>query len=333
MNRKQIFITGASGCIGHYIVEALIQETQHELFLLVRDPAKLRFDCNARPGLHILPGDLREIEEYSDLLLKDINIAILIATAWGGSGESYDVNVVKTLALVEMLNPNVCERIIYFSTASILDRNNQLLPQAFQFGTDYIRTKYQCFDSLSRLPIASKIVALFPTMVFGGDSHKPYSHISAGLPDVVKWIGLIRFFKTDGSFHFIHAKDIAQIVSYLVDCVALPAGDRPEKKILASNEEEEAIEKIVLGNSCLSANQAIEQLCAYFNKKIYFQIPLSTTIANFFIKVFRIQMDEWSYFSMTYRHFTHQNPIVPANLGLQNYCSTIADVMNVTLKE
>jgi nucleoside-diphosphate-sugar epimerase len=26
MNRKRIFITGASGCIGHYIADALIRE-------------------------------------------------------------------------------------------------------------------------------------------------------------------------------------------------------------------------------------------------------------------------------------------------------------------
>ena len=38
----RIFITGASGCIGHYLVETLIENTDHELFLMMRNPAKLR---------------------------------------------------------------------------------------------------------------------------------------------------------------------------------------------------------------------------------------------------------------------------------------------------
>jgi nucleoside-diphosphate-sugar epimerase len=55
---KRIFITGASGCIGHYMTEALIQNTNHELYLLVRNPDKLKFDYQARPGIHLLVGDM-----------------------------------------------------------------------------------------------------------------------------------------------------------------------------------------------------------------------------------------------------------------------------------
>ena len=44
MSHKRIFITGASGCIGHYIVEFLIQNTHHELYLLVRNPDKLKVE-------------------------------------------------------------------------------------------------------------------------------------------------------------------------------------------------------------------------------------------------------------------------------------------------
>jgi nucleoside-diphosphate-sugar epimerase len=68
MTSKRIFITGASGCIGHYVVDALIQQTQHELFLLVRDPSKLHINCEARPGIHLLQGDMLNIEQYTNLL-------------------------------------------------------------------------------------------------------------------------------------------------------------------------------------------------------------------------------------------------------------------------
>ncbi|MGB3558972.1 MAG: SDR family oxidoreductase, partial [Geitlerinemataceae cyanobacterium] len=46
---KRIFITGASGCIGQYITETLIQNTQHELYLLVRNPDKLKIKLDVRP--------------------------------------------------------------------------------------------------------------------------------------------------------------------------------------------------------------------------------------------------------------------------------------------
>jgi nucleoside-diphosphate-sugar epimerase len=316
---KRIFITGASGCIGHYITEILMNQSDRELFLLVRNPDKLQFDWQNHPRLHILQGDLGQIEEYSDLLLKDINIAILAATAWGGARETYDINVVKTLALMEMLNPKICERVIYFSTASILDRNNQMLLPASQFGHDYIRTKYQCFSQLSKVAIAPKIITVFPTLVFGGDKHKPMSHLTAGLPEVIRWIDLIRWLSIEGSFHFIHAGDIARIVDFLVG--------NPE---YTSPQSTESIDCLVLGNPQISVDRAIAEICNYLQKKVYFNIPLSSWLADIIIKIFQIQMDSWSRFSLDYRHFTHQNPVTPASFGMKNYCSTVEELMKIS---
>lgn len=318
---KRIFMTGASGCIGHYIAENLIQNTDHELFLLVRNPDKLKFNYHYRPGIKILQGDLRNIEDFSDLLRQDINVAILVATAWGGVAEAYEINVVKTLALLNLLNPDICEQVIYFSTASILDRHNKLLPEAERLGIDYIRTKYQCFTQLSSLPIGDRITTLFPTLVFGGDQDKPYSHLSSGISEVTQWISLIRWLKADGSFHFIHAYDIAQIVSYLVDCPPAPLRDKQTEKV--GNQ-------FVLGSSAITVDEAIEEVADYFNKKIYFRIPLSIWLANILIKLFRIQMDSWSRFSLNYRHFVYQNSVSPASFGLKNYCSSLTDILKVS---
>jgi nucleoside-diphosphate-sugar epimerase len=325
MATKKVFITGASGCIGHYLIEHLIQETDWELYLLIRNPEQLKFERSATARVRILQGDMQQIDRHRQLLSESINIAILAATAWGGAAESYEVNVNKTIQLIDYLNPDICQKIIYFSTASILDRNNQLLPEALSLGTDYIRTKYQCFANLSGLKIADKITAVFPTLVVGGDQDKPYSHISEGLPDVTKWIKLIRWFRADGSFHFIHAKDIAAAVYCLIE-----KGQILKEKIKEDRDSiigKSEVEKIILGNPSLTVNRAIQQICNYFNLKIYWQIPLSIVLANFFIKAFRIQMDDWSWFSLQYRHFTYQNPVTPATFGADNYCSTLADVL------
>ena len=315
---KRIFITGASGCIGHYMTEELIQNTNHELYLLVRNPDRLQFDYRSHQRIHILVGDMSRIEEH-DELLKKIDVAILAATAWGGKDETYDLNVVKTLSLINLLDPQVCQRVIYFSTASILDRNNKLLLPACQFGHDYIRTKYQCFEQLSKQAIADKIIAVFPTLVFGGEENKPYSHLSAGMTDVTKWISLIRWFSLDGSFHFIHARDIAKVINYLVEN---PDSPTPNKT--------SGVDCLVLGNPAISVDRAIADITSYFNKKIYLRIPLYIWLTNIFIKIFRIQMDSWSRFSLDYRHFTYNNPVTPASFGIQNHCSTVEELMKLS---
>ncbi|PSO88586.1 MAG: epimerase [Cyanobacteria bacterium QS_3_48_167] len=312
MIMKRIFITGASGCIGHYLAETLIQETEHELFLLVRNPDKLKFDYKARPGINILPGDLREIDRFRDLL-KTIDVAILAAAAWGGT-DVYEVNAIQTTRLTNLLDPNVCQQVIYFSTASIIDYHHNLLPQAEEMGTDYISSKYQCYQNLQKSAIAPRLTVLFPTLVLGGETNKPYSHVFSDLPGAVKWVNLLRWFKIDGSFHFIHARDIAQVVRHLVDS---------ETSQLIPN-------SFVLGNRRVTANELIETFCAYLGKRIYFRLPLPLWLANFFIAIFGIQMARWDRFCLNYRHFTHQNPVNPASFGLPTYCSTLSDVLKIS---
>ena len=311
----RIFITGASGCIGHYIVDLLIKNTDHELFLLVRNPDKLKFKDQIREGVHIIQGDLTNVLEHQDLITT-IDVAILVATCWGGEKESYQINVEANLNIINSLNPEICQRIIYFSTASILDQQNQLLDEAGEFGTDYIRTKYQCFTQLKELELASKIITVYPTLVFGGDEDKPYSHLSAGLKDLPKWMNLIRWFQTDGSFHFIHGYDIAQVVCYLVE-----NGENLDKKY---------DNKLVLANEALTVNQTIKEICNYLHKPIYWQLPLPIWLANIFIKVFNIQMAEWDYFCLNYRHFTYQQFVNPQTFNLNYYAPNVDRLMEVS---
>ncbi len=313
MPSKRIFMTGASGCIGHYIADLLIHQTDHDLFLFVRDPQKLKFDYNARPGITLIQGDMQEIERVGRLL-KTVNCAILAATSWGGAQETHDTNVTKTLRLMNLLDPINCEQVLYFSTSSILNQQNQPLPEAETYGTDYIKSKYLCHQQIPKLAIAPQVTTLFPTLVFGGNSQKPYSAISAGIQDVTRWIDIIRFLKADASFHFLHAQDIAQVVLHLIE---FPPDPGPNHEI-------------VLGNPALTVNQAVEQVCAYLGKRIFFRIPLSIPLANLIIKLFRIQMADWDRFCLSYRHFTYQTPVSPASFNLPALCPTVADLLNAS---
>lgn len=310
----RILVTGASGCVGHYISETLIQNTDHELFLFVRNRAKLKLDTTVRPGINVIQVDMQDIEQQADLL-KTINTAVLTAAGWGGQ-EAYDINDTKTHALFDLLDPQVCQQVIYFSTESILDRQNQLLPAAGEIGTDYIKSKHQCLTKIAQTAatpdsIMAKITTVFPTLVLGGDGEKPYSYLSADLPSVVKYAWLLQWFRTDASFHFIHGKDIAEVVRYLI---AHPeVADKFDRRL-------------VLGNNIVTANDLITDICSYVGKKSPFQISLSMPIINFFIKVFNIRMAEWDRFCLSNRHFTHTNHVSPATFGLPSYAPTMTDI-------
>lgn len=307
----RILVTGASGCVGHYVSETLIDNTDHELFLLMRTPAKFRLDTQVRPGIHVVQADMMQIKEQAELL-KTIDVAVLTAAGWGGQ-EAYEVNYKQTHELLSLLNPQVCQQVIYFATESILDRHNQLLPEAGQIGTDYIKSKHQSFSNLGKLAVADRITTVFPTLVLGGDDQKPYSFLSADLPKVMKYAGLLRWITADGSFHFIHGKDIAEVVRYLIEHPEV--ADRYDRKL-------------VLGNELVVVDRGIKEICAYLGKPAIFQIPLSFFLINLVIKIFKLQMSEWDYFCLQNRHFEH-NPIInPATFGLPTYAATISEVLS-----
>jgi nucleoside-diphosphate-sugar epimerase len=306
----RILVTGASGCVGHYVSETLIKNSDHELFLLVRDPAKLKIDTQVRERVHVIVGDMATIGDLAELL-QTINVAVLTAAGWGGEN-AFLINHIKTHELISLLNPQVCEQVIYFATESILDRHNNPLPQAGEIGTDYIKSKHRCFSTLQELAVADRITTVFPTLVLGGDESKPYSFLSADLPKVTKYIGLLRWIKTDGSFHFIHGKDIAEVVRYLVE--------HPEVS-------DKYQRKLVLGNELVQVEQGIQEICQYLGKPVILQIPLPTALIDPIIKIFNIKMAEWDYFCLKNRHFCHDPIVNPRTFGLPSYASSLSEIL------
>jgi nucleoside-diphosphate-sugar epimerase len=302
---RRILITGASGCIGHYLCETFIEYTDDELFLVLRDPQKLSAPVDSRPGIHIVQADLRDLEPLCDLL-STIHCAVLVATGWGDP----ELDIAKTLELIQTLNPEVCQQVVYFSTASILGREDQVLPEAKRLGTEYVKSKAICYEKLMALDLAFPVFTVFPTLVVGGDRDIPYSHFASGLPEVMKWASLVRFLRIDGSFHFIHAQDIATVVLQIVQHPELTPSHR-----------------LVLGNAVVRANEAIATLCTFANKRIYFQLDLTPWLVNVLIRLFKIRMGAWDYFCLSYRHFEYANPVSPKTFDQPIYCPTFKDVV------
>jgi nucleoside-diphosphate-sugar epimerase len=306
-NRKTLFITGASGCVGQYLLDLLIKDNRYDAHLLVRNANKLKPEIRACERFTIIQATLADFDLYKDAL-NEADILIHLATSWDGNNMAYTVNVDQSLRLLSSVNRERCKKILYFSTSSILDSNNQPLAFAKQEGTDYVRSKYLCHEKLSELDVYDRITTLFPSLIMAASKDKPVSHVSSGIPQVARWVSIMRFFKADGSFHFIHAHDIALITQYLL-------------------ENECDTREIVLGNQVITFNECIHQFSEFFGKKVFWQFELTPTIAQYIIKLFNIKMSPWDYYYIEQRHFTYKPIFNPASFGLKTPFSTLSGIL------
>lgn len=320
MKKAKILITGASGCVGQYITKWLLKNSDADLYLWLRDPKKLSAIPKEDPRIKLLIGDIRQPEIFSDEL-SEITRVIHTATAWGDPSRAYQVNVLAVKDLFNLLNPEVIEQIIYFSTASILNKNLDLLPEALSYGTEYIQTKAQCLQALEKHPLAEKIIAVFPTLVFGGkvDSKSlfPTSYLTGGLSEACHWLWLARWLRTDSSFHFIHAADIAFICGHLATT--------PHS--LNSKTCQRPIRRLVMAQPAITINESVKILCLWRGVQMTPGLPLWGWLIEALIKILPIQVSNWDRFSIKQRHFVHDPISFPEHFGGTSQAKVLWEVL------
>lgn len=317
----RILITGASGCVGQYIADTLFRHSEAHLLLLLRDPAKLTAVPRSDPRITLLVGDLRDLDPHAEAIATAQRV-IHTATAWGDPERAQAVNVVAVKKLLSLLDPQRLEQVIYFSTASILDRNLQLLSEALPHGTEYIQTKAQCLMDLEVHPLAERIVAVFPTLVFGGrllgpDRH-PTSYLTAGVGEGVRWLWLARWLRADATFHFIHAADIATVCAHLA---TTPHEPNPEPG-------QGPVRRLVLGQAPLSVNEAVATLCRW--RGVWLPpagLDLRGWLIEGLIRLLRLEVNDWDRFSIRQRHFVHDPVSPPERFGLYSFAPTLETVL------
>jgi nucleoside-diphosphate-sugar epimerase len=296
MTKEKIFITGATGCVGHYVMDEYLDNPDFELHLLLRDPARIRFDYKKYPNVHLHIGNMEFIEEQEEVI-RGMNYLIHIATDWSNSDYAVLLNVEKTHKMFSYCDPEKLKKIVYFSTASILGKNNKPIKEAELYGPGYVRSKYLAFDALGKLPISEKVVTLFPTLVFGGDEKHPFSHITSGIKPNLNYLKILRFFYIDAAFHFLHSKDIAAVTKYVML-------NDVEKK------------EYVLGNSVVTGKEVIKELCKVFDVRIYFRIKVITSFVFWLAKIFKIEIDPWTRHCIENPFFEY-DVVNPSSFGLE----------------
>jgi nucleoside-diphosphate-sugar epimerase len=318
--RPRILITGASGCVGQHLAHRLYRESDAQLLLWLRDPTKLTAVPVDDPRIELLVGDLRQVEPHRAAIASAHRI-IHTATAWGDPERAHQVNVVAVKAMLAATDPGLLEQVIYFSTASILDRQLRLLPEAAEFGTEYIQTKALCLQQLEAHPLAARIVAVFPTLVFGGrvDGTGPFptSYLTAGLAEASRWLWLARFLRAEASFHFIHAADIARVCAHLA---TRPHGANPEP-------DQGPLRRIVLGQAPVTVNGTVAALCRWRGMaRPPFGLNLRGWLIEALIQVLPIDVNAWDRFSIRQRHFVHEPVSPPERFGLVSHAPSLEAV-------
>ncbi len=316
----RILITGASGCVGQHIAEQLLRESDAQLLLWLRDPAKLTAIPADHPRITLLVGDLRDVEPHRAAIASATRI-IHTATAWGDPERAQQVNVKAVKHMLAAADPAVLEQVVYFSTASILNRDLELLPEAMAYGTEYIQTKAQCLQQLEQHPLSELIVAVFPTLVFGGqvDGGGPFptSYLTAGLKEGARWLWLAKWLRADASFHFIHAADIARVCVHLA---IHPHQPNPEAG-------QGSVRRLVLGQPAVTVNETVKRLCRWRRSWLPpIGVDLQGWLIEGLIKLLRIEVNAWDRFSIRQRHFVHEPISPPERFGLISHAPTLEAV-------
>ena len=301
---SSIFLTGASGCVGHYLVDELAA-ADYQLYLLVRNPAKLRFDLAQFKNITIIQGDMDSIAEHAETLSR-VDYCIHAATAWGAAGTER-INVERVHQMFNSLHPDRLCRVIYFSTASILGPDNQALPEVEIHGTDYIKSKYRCYSTLDHCWCHDRIVTVFPTLIFGGDAKHPFSNLSLSLPQLRRFSWLLGRFGIDLPFHMIHAQDIAKIVRLLLET---PGAER----------------NYVLGNPAMTFSEFTRRTAWYFGRRVRWQIKLSLNFLYHLAVLLGVKMSPWDRFSVEHPNFCFKT-VNCATFGLPSNYGTLEEIL------
>lgn len=306
----RILITGATGCVGRYLVDRLLTRTDHTLVLAMRNPAKLAVAPEHRGRVVTVQADLRDIDAISSVM-DGVDKAVLIATAWGGA-EAHDIIRNANLALTQRLMAADCRHVLYFATASVLAGDGSRLAAADACGTSYIKAKAALVDAMEALEGPARITGLFPTLVVGGNdgSGAPQSHFAGLLKQVAPWVRLIRFMSAFGRFHIVHAADIATVVAHYLDTPPpAPAG----------------AERVILGNPALSVDDMVAEFAAYLGLRHRPWLKLRPGFAEVIIRLFRIQLAEWDRYCIEHPDQSFAEARCPADFGLPMAMSSLGE--------
>lgn len=189
---RRIFLTGATGFLGHYLLAELLQHTAASMRLLVRNPideaasilAGLIEPLNVRLGGHLESGRVQLVagrlpECMDSSALRDIDLIIHAGASTQFNrreAEPYRSNVEGTQALLDAADRARVPRFCFISTAYVGGSRHggvpeMLLPQPQTTANDYEKSKWLAENKVRDWVGPNHHATIMRPSILIGDSH------------------------------------------------------------------------------------------------------------------------------------------------------------------
>lgn len=175
----KLFITGASGFVGRYVVTTALQRGHHVKAMVRPSTDVSRFSWSDHPNLELVRLDLRQQQELVATLQEVDGVIHLAATKAGGFYEQFAGTVLATESLLAAMTTAAVERLVAISTFSVYEyrrkRQRSLLDETSPLAVDplerdeYSQTKliqeqlYRDYE----VKQGAKVTIVRPGMIYG----------------------------------------------------------------------------------------------------------------------------------------------------------------------
>lgn len=199
---NKVFITGASGNIGKYLVERLLV-SGFEVIVLTRNP----FLSYSRK-VEVVVADILEIDKYKKQMCS-CKYVFHLAAYQNVYDKKYDefkrVNVKGTKIIVEALIDSKVEKMFYVSTTMLLDK--------IDINNNYVKSKFEALKIVK----ASKIpwIVLYPSIVVDlktKNKNKIVNILTDGIPGGL----MMRLCNKDKKYYFIWIDELIESMFGLI---------------------------------------------------------------------------------------------------------------------
>ncbi|MEO7964305.1 MAG: NAD(P)H-binding protein [Gemmatimonadaceae bacterium] len=303
-----IVVTGATGAIGRYVIDELLATTSSWVTVIARDESHARSVFRETKRVNVLQGDVREGASLARRI-PVVERAVLLATSWEDGQGSNDVNVEGQVAFAREMRARGLQRLIWFGTASILEHDGAPLALAESLGSPYIASKARARARL--IDETSDVLSIIhPTMVVGAGIDRPWSHFARLVPQIEKRAWLARYFSGEGSFHLVHASDLATMTRDLL--------------FVSPNE---SMNEVVAGAPSIILAEALDLVLERARQERRARVDLTPRRVALLTKAFRVRLSAWDRYCLATRHFTYDAAKLRVNETSPPHHPTARDIL------
>ena len=189
VKNNKIFVTGASGNIGKYLVNRLFK-SGFKVIVLTRNST-----CMFNKGIKVIVADICEIDKYKKIMC-DCRYVFHLAAYQNIFDKNYKefkkVNIEGTKVILDALKKSKIEKMFYISTTMVLDR--------IDMSNNYVRSKYEALNFVKNSNIPW--IVLYPSIVVDltiKNKNKILDFLTDGIPGGL----MMRLCNPNKIFYFI----------------------------------------------------------------------------------------------------------------------------------